>query len=235
MHPIQKQLYDLDKLRSLIDNPDIEIIEKDEDDGDALKNQILFDEKYYHEGFPKIVLCGINPGRKGAGVTGVPFVDMATLAERLPDNKISFNGSGKEQSAQYFNEIVNHEEFGAKKFYKHFYVTNFSWVGFTKKSNNSTKIINHNYHKLNPEAQQYISNAFMREMTLVNPTTIIPLGEKVEESLNELFNNSEIKIESRLNHPYHCSIGNDKPPSRGNFSNPKCQPDYIELLKSYVN
>jgi hypothetical protein len=134
MHPIQKQLYDLDKLRSLIDNPDIEIIEKDEDDGDALKNQILFDEKYYHEGFPKIVLCGINPGRKGAGVTGVPFVDMATLAERLPDNKISFNGDDDptEPSAKFFNKIID-DHFGVDKFYKHFYVTNFSWVGFTIK------------------------------------------------------------------------------------------------------
>ena len=200
MHPIQKQLYDLDKLRSLIDNPDIEIIEKDEDE-DALKNQILFDEKYYHEGFPKIVLCGINPGRKGAGVTGVPFVDMATLAERLSDNKISFNGSGKEQSAQYFNEIVNHEEFGAKKFYKHFYVTNFSWVGFIEKINNPTKIINHNYHELNPEAQQYINDAFKREMSIVKPKVIIPIGSEVKKSLDNLNLDSNITITEAVTHP----------------------------------
>jgi hypothetical protein len=221
MHPIQKQLYDLDKLRSLIDNPDIEIIEKDED---ALKNQILFDGKYYHEGFPKIVLCGINPGRKGAGITGIPFIDPPTLAKRLPDNNIK---GKKENSAEFFNEII--DCFGVDKFYKHFYVTNFSWFGFIKKDGT-----NCNYFKLPTQAQKYIEKVFKREMTLVNPTTIIPLSEDVEISLNKLFSETEIKIESRLNHPYHCSIGNSKL-SRGNFYNPKCQPDYIELLKSYVN
>ena len=156
MHPIQKQLYDLDKLRSLIDNPDIEIIEKDEDDGDALKNQILFDEKYYHEGFPKIVLCGINPGRKGAGITGIPFIDPPTLAKRLPDNNIKGKNDDDptEPSAKFFNKIID-DHFGVDKFYKHFYVTNFSWFGFIKKDGT-----NCNYFKLPTQAQKYIEKVF---------------------------------------------------------------------------
>ena len=224
MRPIQEQLYDFDELKSIINDSDIEIIKKE---SDALKNQALFDEKYYHENFPKIDLCGINPGIKGAGVTGVPFVDMTTLSERLPDNNITFEGKGAEPSAQFFNEIVDHSEFGDKKFYKHFYVTNFSWVGFAKKSNNSTKIINHNYHKLNLEAQQYISSAFMREMALINPTVIIPLGMEVEKSLKKLFNNSKIKIEDMLTHPSRCMMGKIK-------RKPKCISDYINRLQSYI-
>jgi hypothetical protein len=217
MHPIQKQLYDLDKLRSLIDNPDIEIIRKNDD---ALKNQILFDETYYHEGFPKIVLCGINPGRLGAGITGIPFVDPPTLAKRLPDNNIK---GEEENSAKFFNEIID-DHFGVDKFYKHFYVTNFSWVGFTEKINDFKKI-NLDYWKLPTQAKKYIEKAFKREMTLVNPTKIIPLGVKVEESLNRIFINSEIEIEKRLMHPSACV-----PKKRRD----KCNKDYPERLKSYI-
>ena len=193
MHPIQKQLYDLDKLRSLIDNSDIEIIKKK---GGTLKNQILFDEKYYHEGFPKIVLCGINPGRKGAGVTGVPFVDMATLAKRLPDANISFSGKGTEKSAQYFNEIVNHKEFGVKKFYKKFYVTNLSWVGFTKDN------INYNYYDIkSKKAKEYIYEAFINEMKVIKPDVIIPIGAKVKKTLDNLSFDSNITIAKAVTHP----------------------------------
>jgi len=213
MHPIQKKLYDLEELRLLINDPSIEIIEKDQK---VINIQKLFDETYYSDGFPKIVLCGINPGRKGAGIVGVPFVDPITLDKRLPDNNIIFDRK-QESSAQFFNKIVDY--FGANFFYKHFYVTNISWFGFTKYG------ININYYDLQHQAQECIYKNFKREIISFNPTTIIPLGEKVEKSLTKIFNKSEIKIESRLNHPSWCKIGRED----------ECKTKYIELLGSYVN
>lgn len=41
-----------------------------------------FYEKYYNDQHPRLFLIGINPGRFGAGVTGVPFTDPIRLEEK---------------------------------------------------------------------------------------------------------------------------------------------------------
>ena len=80
------------------------------------------------------VICGINPGRNGAGKTGVPFLDFNSLSQLLPNLK----KEDSERSSQFFFEIVEH--FGAKKFYETFYVTNISWLGFIK-DNKKSKLL----------------------------------------------------------------------------------------------
>ncbi len=57
-----------------------------------------FYEKYISPHNPKIVICGINPGRLGAGKTGIPFLDFSS-ADKLIDG-IDRNDS--EKSAQFF-------------------------------------------------------------------------------------------------------------------------------------
>ena len=37
-----------------------------------------FWDTYYGAGVPRVVLCGLNPGRFGAGQTGIPFMDFAS-------------------------------------------------------------------------------------------------------------------------------------------------------------
>ncbi|MBV6655114.1 MAG: DUF4918 family protein, partial [Mameliella sp.] len=37
--------------------------------------------KYYSDDRPRVAIFGINPGRFGAGVTGVPFTDPIRLEE----------------------------------------------------------------------------------------------------------------------------------------------------------
>jgi len=213
MRLIQKSFYDLDKLNFLIDDPNIEIIKNNNN------YQELFNEKYYSKGFPKIVLCGINPGKLGAGKTGIPFVDPYTLAERLPDEDIPFEGKGVESSATLFNKIVDKFD-GADFFYKNFYVTNFSQFGFVNKNGN-----NLNYYKLSDQAQDYISENFRREMEQINATTIIPMGKEVEKSLKGLFKNSKIKIENRLIHPSGV---------RSEERKVKFLDDYYNLLEPYT-
>src|SRR5690606_903452 len=39
-----------------------------------------FYHKYYNDNQPRRLILGINPSRKGAGVTGVPFTDTKRLA-----------------------------------------------------------------------------------------------------------------------------------------------------------
>ena len=57
---------------------------------DFLDNEFYireFYKKFVEPNTPKIVLCGINPGRKGAGKTGVSFLDFRSLSKILPELK----------------------------------------------------------------------------------------------------------------------------------------------------
>ena len=40
-----------------------------------------FYDKYYHDQLPRKFIIGINPGRHGAGVTGIPFTDSKRLRQ----------------------------------------------------------------------------------------------------------------------------------------------------------
>ena len=46
----------------------------------------LFYNKYYNDQYDRTFLIGINPGRLGAGVTGIPFTDPIRLQEILGFN-----------------------------------------------------------------------------------------------------------------------------------------------------
>ena len=41
-----------------------------------------FYRKYFNDNNPRHILLGINPGRFGAGVTGIPFTDSKRLSEK---------------------------------------------------------------------------------------------------------------------------------------------------------
>ncbi|WP_226376942.1 uracil-DNA glycosylase family protein [Oceanobacillus halotolerans] len=70
-----------------------------------LKNKELvtnFFKQVYSELQPRIVLCGINPGRYGAGKTGVPFLDYLSLSEFFQNIK----STDHERSAQFVYKVI---------------------------------------------------------------------------------------------------------------------------------
>lgn len=154
-------------------------------------------EKYYDKyvdfDSDKIVLCGLNPGRFGAGLTGVPFIDFKSLSKMLSNIK----KDDGESSAQFFFELV--KKFGIEKFYKICYVTNISKFGYSKKS--SAK--NVNYPKLPNSAQDWLFKRFIEEMNLIKPKVIIPLSDDVAKTLKVLTQAQQLdyKIAPKLNHP----------------------------------
>ncbi|UOQ64441.1 uracil-DNA glycosylase family protein [Hymenobacter volaticus] len=78
-----------------------------------------FGQKYYADQRPRVALLGINPGRFGAGRTGVAFTDPATLAGvcGIPNNLPQH----PELSSQFVYKVV--EALGGPTvFYQHFYV-----------------------------------------------------------------------------------------------------------------
>lgn len=101
-----------------------------------------FYKKFYNDNQQRHLILGINPGRFGAGVTGVPFTDSHRLK-----NECGLPYAGKdtyEPSAVYIYEMIH--AFGeAAAFYQHFYINSVCPLGFTSIKDNG-KEVNYNYY-----------------------------------------------------------------------------------------
>ena len=92
-----------------------------------------FYEKYYADNNKRYLLIGINPGRFGGGVTGIPFTDPIRL-EKVCGIKNDFIKK-QELSSVFMYEMI--EAFGGvKKFYSQFYFSAVSPLGFVKHGKN---------------------------------------------------------------------------------------------------
>lgn len=154
----------------------------------------------YSQEAKRVVLCGINPGKNGAGKTGIPFIDFRSASRLLSD----VEQLDQERSSQFIYSVI--EEVGVKFFYENVYMTNLSWFGFT------TDGINLNYYDLPPPLSTVFTNSFIEEMNLVQPKVIVPLSEVVEKDLKLMKKDGKLpySIAPRLAHPFYCSIGNRK-------------------------
>lgn len=90
-------------------------------------------QTFYHQYFdsdrPRIFLLGINPGRHGAGVTGIPFTDPRILTEvcNIPNDL----PQKYELSALYIYDLI--EAYGGPAaFYQDVYINSVCPLGFVK-------------------------------------------------------------------------------------------------------
>lgn len=88
-----------------------------------------FYHKYYDDSNERHICFGINPGRFGAGVTGVPFTDPIRLEEVCG---ISNDLEKKaELSSRFIYDMI--ESFGGpEKFYSKFYISAVSPLGYVR-------------------------------------------------------------------------------------------------------
>ena len=88
-----------------------------------------FYKKYYNDQNPRLFLIGINPGRFGAGVTGVPFTDPIRLELKCGiENSLA---QRQELSSVFVYEVI--EAFGGvEAFYSEIFFTSVSPLGFVK-------------------------------------------------------------------------------------------------------
>lgn len=89
----------------------------------------LFYKKFYDDIHPRKFIFGINPGRFGGGITGIPFTDPIRL-EKDCGIKNDFRKVA-ELSSIFVYEVVKAYG-GAQKFYYDFFITALSPLGFTK-------------------------------------------------------------------------------------------------------
>lgn len=93
----------------------------------------VFYRRYMGDPGKRIFLIGINPGRFGAGVTGLCFTDPARLTEDLGiPHELA---GGRELSADFVYRMIAAWG-GPESFYSRFYLTALSPVGFVKDGRN---------------------------------------------------------------------------------------------------
>lgn len=102
-----------------------------------------FYKKYYSDNDKRIAILGINPGRFGAGITGVPFTDPVRLAE-VCDIHIPQCPSAREPSSVFVYAVIKHYG-GISHFYKDYYINSVCPLGFTR-VNAAGKNVNYNYY-----------------------------------------------------------------------------------------
>lgn len=101
----------------------------------------LFFRKFYNDELPRHIILGINPGRFGAGSTGIPFTDTKRLEEKCG---LSIPGIKTfETSSVFIYEMIDAYG-GPDKFYADFYISAISPLGFTREGKN--KQVNYNYY-----------------------------------------------------------------------------------------
>lgn len=108
----------------------------------ALSTSSAFYKKFYNDHRKRHLILGINPGRFGAGVTGIPFTDTKRLAEKCG---LHIDGiHTHEPSSVFVYEMINAYG-GVEAFYKDFYINSPSPLGFVI-TNNKGKEVNFNYY-----------------------------------------------------------------------------------------
>lgn len=122
-----------------------------------------FYRKFYSDNNQRHLIIGINPGRFGAGVTGIPFTDSKRLSEKcgltIPGLKTF------ETSSVFIYEMI--DAFGGVDlFYRKFFIGAVCPLGFTQ-SRPAGKSINYNYYdspSLIRDVKSFIIENFKKQL-----------------------------------------------------------------------
>ena len=92
-----------------------------------------FYSKYYSDANPRHLILGINPGRFGGGITGIPFTDPIRLTSVCG---IENDFQKKQELSSVFMYEMIYAFGGPESFYSKFYISSISPLGFTKHNKN---------------------------------------------------------------------------------------------------
>jgi len=127
---------------------------------DVMKVVETFFCKFYNDTKPRHLIFGINPGRFGAGTTGINFTAPKQLKEFCGIDH--FFKSQTEISAEFIYESIQAYG-GVEKFYANYFITSVSPLGFLKNG------LNLNYYddkKLQTIATPFIINSIQKQISL---------------------------------------------------------------------
>jgi hypothetical protein len=156
-------------------------------DEKTFKVTTLFYRKYYHDTAARKIILGINPGRLGGGITGIPFTDPINL-EKFCGIENDFQKK-PELSSTFIYQMIGGFG-GPEKFYGSYYFSALSPLGFVKEDKNL------NYYDI-PELQ-----------TAVEPFIIACIQKQLSFNINRdhaycLGEGENYKYLLKLNQQHH--------------------------------
>ena len=130
---------------------------------EAIRCVTRFYQRFYGDHQNRRIIFGINPGRFGAGITGVPFTDPIRLANVCA---IENNFQKKpELSSLFVYEVINAYG-GTDAFYRNFFITALSPLGYTRDGRNL------NYYddkELMKSCEPFIVNSIVEQIRILSP------------------------------------------------------------------
>lgn len=143
--------------------------------GEVLEVSSAFYRKFYNDHAPRKLILGINPGRLGAGATGIPFTDTKRLEEKCG---LRIDAYLHEPSSVFVYEVI--DAFGGvEAFYRSIYINSVCPLGFVRAGKNG-KETNYNYYDspdLADAVKPFILQSLKRQCTFgVDTARIFCLG-----------------------------------------------------------
>jgi hypothetical protein len=129
-----------------------------------------FYHKFYYDKQPRHIILGINPGRFGGGVTGIPFTDPKRL---ISECHIDYAGKMTHEPSSVFVYEMIDAYGGVEAFYKNFYINSLCPLGFTSVDKNG-KEKNYNYY----DSKELIAAVY--DFIIENIRKQIALGVKTD-------------------------------------------------------
>ncbi|NOX84779.1 MAG: DUF4918 family protein [Chlorobi bacterium] len=151
-----------------------------------------FYRKYYDDNKGRRLILGINPGRFGAGVTGIPFTDPIRLEKECGIE----NGFDKkpELSSDFIYRMINMMG-GPEHFYRHYYIGAVSPLGFTKNGKNFNYYDSNDlFHRL----KRFIVKSLVEQVGFgINSRKCFCLGQGKNYEYLKMLNN-DLKLFSEI-------------------------------------
>ncbi len=108
--------------------PGIRVLNPFQESPEAKRCSQEFYHKYYEDNQKRHIILGINPGRFGGGLTGIPFTDPKRLRTECG---IHYHGKDTHETSSVFVYEAINAFGGPQAFYKKFYINSVCPLGFT--------------------------------------------------------------------------------------------------------
>ncbi len=145
--------------------PGIGVLNPFKENSPALHYSEVFYDTFYNNSALRWPVLGINPGRHGGGLTGIPFTDWKRLREHCG---IDAGGRSSHEPSSEFVYAYIAALGGAAAFYKQFYISSLCPLGFVKEKA-PRHWVNYNYYDdpaLYAAAEPFIVRMLKKQIAL---------------------------------------------------------------------
>ncbi|MCZ2355561.1 MAG: SMUG2 DNA glycosylase family protein [Bacteroidia bacterium] len=162
------------------------------DNLETIKVMQQFYHKYYNDNIRRKFIIGINPGRHGAGITGIPFTDTKRL-ENSCGIKMTSAHTHEISSVFVYDMIADYG--GTDMFFKHFYINSPFPLAIIRKTETG-KYLNANYYDdsiLFEMLKEFMILSLKKHINLgLDTDRVFVLGKKNADFIQQLNNEANL-------------------------------------------